>query len=193
MVRGGQVRIDFENGRRHVNMSRDEWKLLFDQAGIPNTRWDEMLGCLEDWQDENDEHGLNGAESDDSFYVKREYECKNAPIDTVDELLLIKNWGAEVLYGTPPEELEDTDDPILGLADQLTVWGDGKINPNSATMEVLNSVSTLSDDKIASIIEWRLGLDGIPGTKDDGITPDDFNALGLDSSLFSLVPDYVCL
>jgi general secretion pathway protein K len=162
--------------------------MLFEQAGIPNTQWSEMLDCLMDWQDENELHQLNGAESDDPFYKKRGYGCKNAPVDTVDELLLIKNWGEEVLYGTPPEI--KTDSPINGIAEQLTTWGSGKINPNSASSEVLNSL-TISDGMIDAILEIRLGPDGKAGTEDDGITEEDFTAMGLDGGIFTLKPEYV--
>lgn len=184
-----KLRVDYENGRRNIKiMTHDDWKLLFDQAGISNTRWDSMLDCLDDWQDEGDEHRLNGAESDDPFYRKRGYECKNAPVDTVDELLLIKNWGEEILYGTP--DGETTDKPVAGIADQLTTWGSGKINPNSASQEVLNSL-TISEATIDAILELRLGPDGKAGTEDDGITAEDFTSMGLDAGVFTLQPEYV--
>lgn len=184
------VQVDFEKGRRNIRtMSNDEWKLMFEKAGIPNTRWDEMLDCLEDWQDENDLHQLNGAESDDPFYREREYECKNAPVDIVDELLLIKNWGEDVLYGTPADE--DVDDPIIGIANQLTTWGDdGKVNPNSASREVLLTLP-ITEEKVEAIIELRSGLDGEAGTDDDGLSDEDLTALGLDPELFTLVPEYI--
>jgi general secretion pathway protein K len=181
-----KLRIDYEKGRLNINlMTQKQWNDLFMQAGIPNTRWDEMLGCLTDWRDENDLHQINGAESDDPFYKKRGYECKNADVDTVDELMLIKNWGEEILYGTPPDK--KTDDPIVGIAKQLTRWGDGKINPNSASREVLNSLVT--PDVVDAILEMRLGPDGKEGTADDGISEADLASLGQD--IFNLSPDYV--
>lgn len=190
-----RVHLDFEKGRRNIKtMTPDDWKQLFDQAGIPSDRWDPMLDCLEDWQDEGDLHKLNGAESDDPFYTKRKYECKNAPVDTVDELLLIKNWGDEVLYGTPPDEIEDTDEVITGIAQYLTVWGDGRINPNSSSREVLNSiVPLLSEGKINEILEKRLGRDREAGTADDGITEEGLNELDLDGAVFSIQPEYVSI
>lgn len=186
-----KLQIDYEEGRRNISkMTRDDWRLMFDQAGIPNTRWDAMLDCLDDWQDENDLHMLNGAESDDPFYKDRGYPCKNAPVDTVDELLLIKNWGEEVLYGTPPDE--DSDNPITGIADQLTIWGNGLVNPNSATPKVLNTLP-ISEGSVEYIPEQRLGPDGEPGTADDGLTPEDLAALGADATFFTLKPEYVSI
>jgi general secretion pathway protein K len=182
-----ELRIDFERGRRNVReMSDDEWRELFEQAGVPNVEWDTLLSCLTDWEDEDELTSLNGAESDDPFYRERGYECKNAPIDTVDELLLIKEWTEEILYGTPP----DAETPISGIADQLTVWGDGKINPNSASREVLYSLG-LAEDVIEAILELRMGPDGEAGTEDDGLDQNDLAAIGLNSDLFTLVPEYI--
>jgi very-short-patch-repair endonuclease len=185
------VHIDYEKGRRNIRkLTRVEWKELFDQANIPNTRWDTLLDCLDDWQDENDEHHLNGAESDDPFYRERGYECKNAPVDTVDELLLIKEWDGEILYGTPSGG--ETEDSVTGIAGQLTTWGDGKVNPNSASGEVLYSLN-IPESMIDDIMVAKLGPDGEEGTEDDGITPDDFAALGLDPGIFTLTPEYVAI
>ncbi|MCC7299948.1 MAG: general secretion pathway protein GspK [Verrucomicrobia bacterium] len=184
------LHIDYENGKRCVKkMEREEWRLLFEQAGIPNTEWDTLLDCLDDWQDEDDLHTLNGAESDDPFYRKRGYKCKNAPIDTVDELLLIKGWTTEILYGTPPGK--ETDQPITGIANLLTTWGSGLINPNSAGTNVLNSLK-ISDGMIDAILELRLGPDGKEGTADDGIDAKDLAAMKL-PNLFTLTPEYVSI
>lgn len=192
-LNGGEitVTINFEKGRRNISkLSVDEWHELFTQTGVPSSDWDELLGCLNDWQDENDLHELNGAESDDSFYREKGYECKNGPVDTIDELLLIKGWTEEIVYGTAPEDLEEAENPMTGLADYLTNWGDGKVNPNSASVEVLRSMY-LDEYMIEAILEMRLGPDGESGTDDDGITQEDFAALGLNADQFTLTPEYV--
>ena len=185
------VNVDYERGRRNLHkLSMDDWHELFDQAGIPNVEWDSLLGCLTDWEDENDTHQLSGAESDDFFYRQAGYECKNAPVDTIDELLLIKGWTPEILYGTPAEEV--TEYQISGIARHLTTWGDGMINPNSASREVLNSLN-IAVEIVDAILEARLGADGEEGTDDDGITAEDLVSLGLDTSLFTLTPEYITI
>ncbi|RLC74316.1 MAG: hypothetical protein DRI61_16905 [Chloroflexi bacterium] len=187
------VDIDYEKGRRNIHkLSRDGWKELFIQTGVPNTKWDTLLACLEDWEDENDAHRANGAESDHTFYRTRGYECKNAPVDTVDELLLIKDWTEEILYGTPPDALAEAEEPMTGLAAELTTWGNGKVNPNSASRTTLYSLG-IPEAVIDDIMDARLGLDGEAETEDDGITQEDFAALGLSSDLFTLKPEYVTI
>ena len=189
---GGLIRlnISFEEGKRGISsLSRDEWKELFEQTGVPSVDHDDLLGCLNDWQDENDAHGPNGAESDDSFYRERGYECKNAPIDTIDELLLIKGWTEEIVYGTPLDMLEEAEYPMLGLAPFLSTWAKKMVNPNAASEEVLRSMY-LSEDVIETIMELRLGPDGEAGTEDDGLTEEDIDAIGLDRQRFSLKPEF---
>jgi general secretion pathway protein K len=177
------IRIDFEESRLNIRtLTPDDWRMIFEQANIPNTRWDDMIDCLDDWQDENDLHQLNGAESDDPFYRERGYECKNGPVDTVDELMLVKNWGEDVLYGTP-------ENGISGIADWLTTWGDGKTDPSTASPEVLYSLS-IPEETVKAILEIRRGIDGEDGTDDDGITQADFDAMGLDPKRFTLSPQY---
>ncbi|NCD32128.1 MAG: hypothetical protein EOL87_01800 [Spartobacteria bacterium] len=169
---GGTFRLSIvpEKGRRNINtLTKDEWEELLDQANVPDDEWDEMIDCLTDWIDENDFKQLNGAESDDSYYEEAGYEVKNAPLDTVDELLLVKGFSQEILFGTPRSfELEDEDDRIQGMAKWLTTWGDGKVNINSASREVLLSIPGIDEFTVDQILASRGGVDGLEGTTDDG-------------------------
>ncbi|HMP90000.1 MAG TPA: type II secretion system protein GspK [Kiritimatiellia bacterium] len=156
-----------EESRRNVNLlTEDDWKEILDQAGVENTRWPELIDCFMDWIDDNDNHRLHGAESDDPFYKNRGYEVKNAPLDTVDELLLIKGFDESLLFGGPSPENENV--IYSGIAGWLTTWGDGKVNVNTASREVLLTLPDIEDYVIDAILEYRTGLDGLPNTKDDG-------------------------
>jgi general secretion pathway protein K len=156
-----------EEGRRNVNKLADEdWEEILDQANVPEDQWDELIDCFTDWVDEGDEHQLNGAESDDPFYQDAGYECKNAPLDTVDELLLIKGFTREIVYGTPSDVTDR--EPVKGIAAWLTTWGEGKININTASREVLMTLTGIDEWTVDQIIEGRAGEDGEPGTRDDG-------------------------
>ncbi len=61
---------------------------------------DEIVACLLDWLDEDNDPRPGGAEADD-YYTLLEpgYYPKNGPLDTIDELLLVKGFSAAVLYG----------------------------------------------------------------------------------------------
>lgn len=178
----GRFTLDIlpEPGRRNVKTLDDtDWEEILDQANIPQETWDSLVDCYDDWVDPDDEHRLNGAESDDSFYEERGYECKNGPLDTVDELALIKGFSQAVVYGGPGEN--EDDEPLLGIAQWLTVWGDGKVNVNTASREVLLTVRGIEDYDVDGIIEGRKGFDKTEGTKDDGFesVDDMMAAIGL--------------
>jgi len=170
----GKVVLDIvpEEGRRNVNLLTDEdWEEILDQSNVPEDKWDELIDCFRDWVDPNEEHRLNGAESDDPFYRDRGYECKNAPLDTVDELLLIKGFTPQIVYGGPSEV--EGEPPYLGMARWLTVWGDGRVNVNTASREVLLTIPEIDEFAVDAIIEGRKGPDGEAGTRDDGFTSVD--------------------
>jgi general secretion pathway protein K len=165
-----------ENGRNVNTLNREQWVEIFEMANVPSTDWDSLIDCLEDWIDEGDLHGLNGAESDDPFYQEQGYPVKNGPLNSVEELLLIKHWNEDILYGKSADE---NGDAIYGIADLLTVWGDGKVNLNSASTNLLLSYAEYEDWELEGVLESRKGLDGVEGTLDDGLRSiDEVNADG---------------
>lgn len=67
----------------------------------------------------------------------------------------------------PPDDRDGVLRP--GLLDFLSVWSDGKVNPNMAPLEILLTVPGISKKIAAEIITKREGADGIAGTLDDFI------------------------
>jgi type II secretory pathway component PulK len=59
----------------------------------------ELAASIIDWRDEDTDVTTGGAESE--YYLLRSegYQCKNLPLETVDEILLIKGASEELLYG----------------------------------------------------------------------------------------------
>jgi general secretion pathway protein K len=161
-----------EAGRRNVNTLEDEdWEELLDQSGVPEEVWPDLIDCFMDWTDPGDEHRLNGAEEGDTFYEAEGYAPKNATLDTVDELLLIKGFTPEIVYGGPPTDPKA--EPLRGIAPLLTTFGDGKVNVNTASREVLLTLTSgngqlIDEWAVDDLLRYRLGDDGLPNTKDDG-------------------------
>ena len=52
------------------------------------------------------------------FISNKAILLKNGPLNSVEELLLIKHWDEDI-YGKPADEFSDA---IYGIADLLTVW-----------------------------------------------------------------------
>ena len=178
-----------EAGRRNVNKLGDEdWEELLDQAGVPEEDWPELIDCFMDWTDAGDEHRLNGAEEGDAYYKEQGYEPKNAPLDTVDELMLIKGFTPAIVYGGPPPDPKS--EPLRGIAHLLTTFGDGKVNVNTASREVLMTLTAdngkmMDEWVVDDILKYRDGDDALPNTKDDGFesVQDAISKTGMDPSL----------
>ena len=103
---------------------------LFEARGVEADPTDAIL----DWLDPDDEPRPNGAESDYYAALDVPYACKNGPMDSIEELLLIKDVTPELFFGDAEQ-----DPPQLPLNGLLTVHGDpgGTVNANTAPREVL--------------------------------------------------------
>jgi len=111
----------------------------------------DIADSIVDWRDEDDEPSDNGAESSHYEGLDPGYTCKNANFDILEELLLVKGVTQEI-YDK--------------VKDYLTVYGDGKVNLNTADVLVLQSLGMRSS-LAKKVIAFREGDDGKIGTEDD--------------------------
>jgi general secretion pathway protein K len=105
----------------------------------------EIVDSLTDWLDTDDRESDFGAE--ESYYMSLEnpYGCRNGPVTAIEELLLVKGITSDLLFGSADR---------AGLADFLTVHGtDGKININTAPVEILQALHPLMTEDIARNLE----------------------------------------
>ncbi len=108
-----------ESGKLNLNrlsalkLTEEEMTALL--MGIPNMT-EEIAAAIRDWIDTNDEELPGGAES--SYYetLSPPYQAKNGPLESLDELLMVKGVTPQLLYG------EDAN--RNGLLDQNEVDGD---------------------------------------------------------------------
>jgi general secretion pathway protein K len=116
------------------------FRLSPDQAG-------EIVDAVKDWIDADDE--VTGAGAERRYYagLDRRYAAKNAPLDCIEELLMVKGVTRELFYGTGETS---------GLAACLTVFGDGKININTAPKPVLRALSAeMTEDAVERLDHYR--------------------------------------
>jgi type II secretory pathway component PulK len=59
----------------------------------------ELANSIIDWRDGNQEISTGGAESEYYLLLSESYYCKDAPLETVEEVLLIKGGDWAALYG----------------------------------------------------------------------------------------------
>lgn len=118
--------------REQIRLGLQELFRLRAEAASAEVDPEALVESIIDWIDEDDEAEQNGAESD--FYLASEnpYNAKNGPMDSLDELLLVKGMTPELFFGAKGLET-----PQLPLTEYLTVHGDwlGRINPNTVYIE----------------------------------------------------------
>jgi len=59
----------------------------------------EVAASIVDWRDSDSDLTVGGAESEYYLLLADPYECKNSPLETVEELLLIKQADRTLLFG----------------------------------------------------------------------------------------------
>ena len=122
-----------------------------------------LIPAIIDWVDYDDEvtylpfikRDNEGAEN--TYYVDLidPYKCKNAPFETLSELLLVKGMTPAIFYGHTGDETRNVES-VDGIHQYLTIYGDGKININEASPMVILSLSdNMSPSLARSIIEHR--------------------------------------
>ena len=137
-----------QNGR--YNKIQKDFLMRFmssEQFGLDSKEVDKILDNIKDWIDSDDEPTRFGAES--SYYQALEgpYSCKNAPMEFIEELLLVKGITKELFYGTEEKP---------GISRYLTVYGEGKININTADSLVLKSLSAQIDkEMVGNMVTYR--------------------------------------
>jgi len=120
------------------------------------------VAAMIDWVDPDDDvtvlpwvRGDNeGAENDYYLSLTPPYLCKNAPFDSLDELLMVKGMTREILDGRPGNAAADVE-PLDGMRDCLTVYGDGRIDINQAPSLVLQSLAPDINGDVAQAIIAR--------------------------------------
>ena len=141
--------ITDEEARLNLNTSQpDRLDRLLQAIGVEKEDRDIINDSLQDWKDANEEHRLNGAESED-YYLKLAvpYRSKNGNLDTVGELLQVRGFTPKLMDGV---------DGKPGLAALVTVKGSqqGTVNINTATHEVLRALN-VSEAMFSQIEQTR--------------------------------------
>jgi general secretion pathway protein K len=151
-----------------------------------------VADSIQDWIDTDDAPRIAGAENDYYQSLTPPYYAKNAPIDDLSELLLVKGVTPEMYWGTSatghaPANFQhpklglgtapgQTPDYPFGLVDVFTPISMGRINVNTADTNVLQMIPGVDAAAAAAIVLQRAGSDGADGTEDD--TPFRNNNIG---------------
>jgi len=137
-----------------------------------------LVPAIIDWVDTDDEvtilpfvKGENaGVESDYYQSLERPYRCKNGPFELLGELTLVKGMSREIFHGAPGTGKTGR---TAGMKEFLTVYGDGRLNINEASVSVLQTLSEQMTRALAeSIVRHRPYKNVRELSEVPGITPE---------------------
>jgi general secretion pathway protein K len=146
-----KVTIEEENAKLSLNHYAFPKGNLYDDHGMAERFFKkqglsaDLLDALADWVDLKDEPRPGGAETPYYAALKPAYAAKNAPLETLEELRLVKGFTREAFAKIQPF--------ITVYADSTTA---APININTAPKELLAVMDErMTDDLAARIIEYR--------------------------------------
>lgn len=144
------VRVGDEGAKIPINWADDTvLNHVLSNLGVPTEETGAIADAILDWRDKDDEHRLNGAESEYYQGLPRPYVAKNAPFDSLEELLLVKGVTRELYEG-------GSEDFPIGLREVMTVFGPRKkLNVSNAPPEVLKAFFNLDEEELEQILETR--------------------------------------
>lgn len=146
----GKIQINkLVNGNEYNENMRE---LLIRFLSLPDFNLDEqelndIVDAIKDWIDSDNE--LTGFGAENAYYngLDVPYSCKNGPLSSIEELLMIKGITKDIYYGTEGKP---------GIQSYITIHGDGKININTAPALILRALDdAITEDMVIEMDEFR--------------------------------------
>jgi general secretion pathway protein K len=125
---GAAYRISVADLGAKLNLNQagdDDLRRYFTAKSVDAVSADALAQAIADWRDADDFRRLRGAERDDYLKAEAPELPRNGPFESVDELRFVKGMTPGLL---------------AKIRDDLTVFGSGLVNVNSANSAVLVSV-----------------------------------------------------
>ena len=133
---GGQFSYCITDEESRVNLNNaptDRLTRLLEAIGMERADRDTVIDSIADWRDPNEDHRLNGAESEDTYLkLPVPYRSKNANLDSTAELVQIKGITPKLLQGAEGKP---------GLLSLVTVVTPGQVNINTVGKEVARALN----------------------------------------------------
>ena len=163
------VRLVGDTGKLDVNsLDYARWVTLLAACGLEDSaEITAVANSIVDWTDEDTNFSIGGAENDYYQGLDKPYLCKDGPMESIEELLLVKGVTPELYHGT---------DERPGLSDLLDVGGSqDKLDINSASPRSFRPPAPLASTQegIPKSPAWRKACRCITGrclTNAEGLT-----------------------
>lgn len=183
----GTVTVKIIDLERKININTAQAPLLqqvFNTMGVDANDITVLSDSIQDWIDTDDATRPAGAESDYYQGLNPPYYAKNGPMDDLSELLLVKGVTPAMYFGSHSSDQSDTafarhklgfnnaasgrePDYAFALTNVFTPFSSGKININTADLDVLELIPGMDTTSAQNILKFRAGPDGVDGTDDD--------------------------
>jgi general secretion pathway protein K len=153
------IKVMSEAGKVNINLvSESMLRKIITLFGLEGEARDRVVDSILDWRDPDDFYRVNGAE--ESYYqsLKESYHCKNAPFDSIEELLLVRGVNQELFYGRNERKKGEGGEKVLqaGLKDIFSIYSpSGQVDINSAPPVVLKMVLAIPEDILQKIVKAR--------------------------------------
>jgi general secretion pathway protein K len=138
----GIVSYTIIDENRKINLNTADPVLLnkaLEYSGVTDANLRSIIAdSILDWIDADDNHRVNGAESDYYLTLPQPYRAKNDKFEDVDELIYVRGMTEEILYGSSDgTATSDANAALRGIAQYFTVENIPHVNPNTAGPEIL--------------------------------------------------------
>jgi general secretion pathway protein K len=158
----GEVRARFESNAGLIDVNAASDALLasmFDSLRLDEQLRNELVDSILDWRDIDDVPHLYGAEVDDygQVVLGPGRLPRNAPFQSVDELLLVKHMTPQIYYGRIEfDAATNSHRKVPGVRDLLAVSsGIGAVDVNQASSDVLSALPRMSRESVARVMAER--------------------------------------
>lgn len=143
------VRVEPAGARMGLQgMTPELWSAVLGACGVEGeAARQEIAAAVADWQDADDLLHPGGAEQDHYSGLNPPYVCKNAPVESLEELLLVRGVTPELFHGTAHHP---------GLVHFLDVHGQAeKLDFNAAHPLAFAIVPGLGAETAAAFVRLR--------------------------------------
>jgi len=153
------VRYGLVDEESKININKADQKILRSLFRIcldcDEDEAQRLAASVVDWRDGDSALSIPIGSAEDADYrgLQYSYEAKDADFEVPEEVLLVNGMNEDI---------------FAKVKDYITIYGDGKVNINTASKTVLLSLG-LGGDIVYNIMLFRYGKDKILGTPDDGV------------------------
>jgi general secretion pathway protein K len=143
------VRLEPEGARMAVgSMTPEMWNAVLGACGVEDeAERVAIVSAILDWQDADSLLHIGGAEQDHYDSLTPPYACKNAPLESLEELMLVRGITPRLFRG---------DGETPGLCQFVSLEGkSARLDVNSAAPATFRIVRGITPDEIARLVALR--------------------------------------